>query len=184
MATMAPATSAHLMSQCNSIMLENDMAQPESHRRQACSACGNLFIPGQTCTVRTEFQRPKRKRGKGKAVAEPSESKPVAGATVYSCNSCSRSTRFQIHKPPASSSRKGNSRTRALQLGTDSTPAPDAKGQAPGAMPASANASSKKRAKARKQGGLQALLAKSKENASRGSTQGFGLDLMDLMKQA
>lgn len=45
---------------------------------------------------------------------------------------------------------------------------------------ASANASSKKRAKARKQGGLQALLAKKKEG---GEQKGdFGLDLMDLMK--
>ncbi|KAH0569222.1 hypothetical protein GP486_000039 [Trichoglossum hirsutum] len=48
------------------------------------------------------------------------------------------------------------------------------------ARAASANASSKKRAKARKQGGLQALLAKKKEGDEKRG--GFGLDLMDLMK--
>jgi hypothetical protein len=47
-----------------------------------------------------------------------------------------------------------------------------------------ANASSRKRAKFRKQGGLQALLAKSKEADTRGSAVGFGLDLLDLMKEA
>lgn len=44
----------------------------------------------------------------------------------------------------------------------------------------SANLSSKKRAKARKQGGLQAMLEKAKQAEAHSS--GFGLDLMDLMK--
>ena len=47
--------------------------------------------------------------------------------------------------------------------------------------PVSTNNSSKKRAKTRKQGGLQALLEKSKENCN--SSSGPGLDLMDLMRQ-
>jgi hypothetical protein len=47
-----------------------------------------------------------------------------------------------------------------------------------------ANASSRKRAKIRKHGGLQALLAKSKEAGSHSSGGGFGLDLLDFMKKA
>jgi hypothetical protein len=48
----------------------------------------------------------------------------------------------------------------------------------------SANASSKKRAKIRKQGGLLAVLAKKQDIDTRGSSGGFGLDLFDLMKKA
>jgi hypothetical protein len=53
--------------------------------------------------------------------------------------------------------------------------------KAPGS--ASANASSRKRAKFRKQN-LQDLLARSREDASHISGGDFGLDLLDLMKKA
>ncbi|KAI9679513.1 MAG: hypothetical protein M1817_005535 [Caeruleum heppii] len=42
--------------------------------------------------------------------------------------------------------------------------------------------SSKQRAKARKQGGLHAMLARQKQQQST-TADGFGLDLMDLMKK-
>jgi hypothetical protein len=53
--------------------------------------------------------------------------------------------------------------------------------KAPGS--ASANASSRKKAKIRKQN-LKDMLARTREDASHSSGGGFGLDLLDLMKKA
>ncbi|KIN01277.1 hypothetical protein OIDMADRAFT_41876 [Oidiodendron maius Zn] len=73
-------------------------------------------------------------------------------AVVYKCESCSRANSSPVRASPVVNA------------------------------PLSTNASSKKRAKARKQSGLEALLAKKK--SSEATTTGFGLNLMDFMKKA
>ncbi|KAL5347287.1 hypothetical protein ACLOAV_007597 [Pseudogymnoascus australis] len=157
MAFTAPGCSSHLMSRGDLLMFSNDIDQSDTHRRHVCGGCGNIMTPGWTSTVKNEVQRqPKsRQAHKRKASAIP---QATERSMVYTCDRCKRETRHVIT-------------TAALPRYPQS--------QATPTVP-SANASSRKRAKSRKQGGLQALLAKNKE-ASQSPSSGFGLDLLDLM---
>ncbi|KFY75009.1 hypothetical protein V499_05028 [Pseudogymnoascus sp. VKM F-103] len=180
MAFSAPGSSSHLMSRCNLLMFSNDINQSDSHRRHVCGGCGNIMTPGWTSTVKNEVQRPPRSRQtrkrKASAITQAAER-----SMVYTCDRCKRETRQVITTTalPRIASR------RAEQSNLTSGEAPErltsaSESQAATPTTPSANASSRKRAKSRKQGGLQALLAKNKE-ASQNSSSGFGLDLMDLM---
>lgn len=176
LATTAPATSAYLMSQCNGVMFENDLETTEAHRRKACGACGNIMLPGLSSTIRKEIRHSARRKRKSR-MDKPDHAKQ-ARATVYECSFCHRNTRLLLPTTTPTAIRKSsrhNTRAVSLQSASSSTPS-NSQSQSP--APTSANASSKKRAKSRKHGGLQALLAK-KNESQRG---GFGLDLMDLMK--
>ncbi|KFY06742.1 hypothetical protein V492_07790 [Pseudogymnoascus sp. VKM F-4246] len=162
-------------------MFSNDIDQPDTRRRHVCGGCGNILTPGWTSTVNNDVQRqPKARKSnkrKASAITEATER-----STVYTCDRCNRETRHVITTAalPRVNPRRAEQPRLASGEGPErlsSTPQP----QAGTPIIPSANASSKKRAKSRKQGGLQALLAKNKE-ASQSSSGGFGLDLMDLMK--
>ena len=125
--------------------------------------------------MQLESQSRKRRNGEQRKDA-PNPSKAI----IYKCESCSRVTRFPIPLPTP------RNKTRSLRQtpssGTGVISASQAKASPTANAPLSTNASSKKRAKARKQSGLEAILAKKKSSEARGS--GFGLDLMDFMKKA
>ncbi|PMD54549.1 uncharacterized protein K444DRAFT_597481 [Hyaloscypha bicolor E] len=72
-------------------------------------------------------------------------------ALIYECKTCHRKTRFPLSEPPPATRYK------------------------------KASSNSKKRAKARKRGGLEALLTAKKAGPE---ASGFGLDLMDFMKKS
>ncbi|RDW66064.1 hypothetical protein BP6252_09699 [Coleophoma cylindrospora] len=169
LATAAPSTSRYLMSQCNALMFENEVEQPESHRRKVCGACGTVMVLGWAGHLEVETRRSKKKKASQAGVAK-------ARAMIYTCDSCGRKTRHHFNNPPPP---RRNISSQAAQpvasLSSSSTSANQLE-----AVP-SANASTKKRAKSRKQGGLGALLAKQK--ASDQLSSGFGLGLMDLMKK-
>ncbi|KAI9770585.1 MAG: hypothetical protein M1840_003176 [Geoglossum simile] len=189
----SPAVSAQLLSQYNTTASENELNPSDARKRSVCGACGNIMVPGWTCNVRS--QRSGRKKGSKRSLEKRRSSRSqktgpssVPGANgiemnelemVYECRVCGRATRQTLPKnpPPRRPARNTSPITGPLapakHLGADAIEPP---------KPAAANASSKKRAKARKQGGLQALLAKRKEVAEQ--TADFGLDLMDLMKRA
>ncbi len=181
LATTAPQTSAYLMSRCNNLMFDNDLDQTEGHRRHVCGACGNITVLGWTGTRLVE----KLKTRKARRIVTSKQDKlgkQRAKAIIYKCELCSRDTRQDINTIAPRSLQAG---TKALRVVLDvSTPSSNEETPGKTASSAMSNASSRKRAKVRKLGGLQALLAKNKDTRGRGSGGGFGLDLLDLMKKA
>jgi len=186
MALAAPGCSAHLMSACNLLMFANDIEQSDTRRRHVCGGCGSIMIPGWTTSVEKERiceQKKKKKR------IEKSRKRPIASSStstmVYTCERCGCQTPHSINKttPSRISLRNALQPRPSLAEAADrpGIPSSDPKAQIGTSVAVSANASSKRRAKSRKQGGLQALLAKNKE-ASQSSGGGFGLDLLDFMK--
>ena len=180
MAFTAPGCSSHLMSRGNLLMFSNDIDQSDTHRRHVCGGCGNIMTPGWATTVKNEVKRQPKSRQtqkrKASAITQPTER-----SMVYTCDRCKRETRHVITTAPLP--RINPRRAEQPRLASGEGPerissTPQSQAGTP-TMP-SANASSRKRAKSRKQGGLQALLAKNKE-ASQSSSGGFGLDLLDLM---
>ncbi|KAM0312775.1 hypothetical protein ACHAO8_006056 [Botrytis cinerea] len=177
LATSAPTTSKYLVSQCNSLMFDHEIEPPDFSRRKSCSACGTIMLLGSSegkLEVKSQSfkKKPIRKRAKGGSRVEK--------AMIYTCGSCNKMTRNRLDSAPViSRSKKG-----AVQNGavSQTVPLPAQTLTANTMAPPSTNASSKKRAKTRKLGGLGALLAKQK--ASQTSSSGFGLDLMDLMKKS
>lgn len=184
LAATAPATSKYLMSKCNSLMFDNDIEQPESHKEKACGACGTIMILGWGGKLEIDFQSARRRK-----------STPLKSATdraramVYKCESCGRKTRITISPSPLprhksislshtkhSSGTAGASNTSSL---SGNPTVQEAKSNNPSTP--SASSSSKKRTKARKQGGLEAILARQKATDSRGPS---GFDLLDFMKKA
>jgi ribonuclease MRP protein subunit SNM1 len=184
LATTAPATSKYLMSKCNSLMFDNNVEQSESHKRKACGACGTIMILGWDGKLKLDSQRAQR----GKST--PRRTTDRARAMVYKCESCGRETRLNMsssapkHKALSlSNAQDSSSVTQASNtslLSGDPTP-PQAKSNIPSTP--SGSSSSKKRTKARKQGGLEAILARQRATDSRRSS-GFGLDLLDFMKKS
>jgi RNase P subunit RPR2 len=177
LAFASPQTSSYLMSRCSDLMLSNEIEQTGSYRRHICGGCGAIMMPGLNSSVLKETFR----ISKGKSRAKPKEAAalPVPKhSMLYKCNSCHRETHHNIANAALRAYHKKTPHQN-ISIGrkpdlTSSQSLPQAGGSI------SANASSKKRAKNRKQSGLQALLAKSKEPSK--PSGGFGLDLLDLMK--
>ena len=188
--TLAPATSAHLMLERVAVAAgnENTPLKPVTSNT-ACAACGTIRIPGWTSrttivdptkprNVSSKFKKHRRTNRRANTSAEKQ--------VVVECRACRRKsvTPLQASQRPRIN-RKRSSNTEATFGARSAEPVSlSAKSVANSAQasetPMSANNSSKKRAKTRKQGGLQAMLEKSK--GVEGSS-GFGLNLMDLMKQ-
>jgi ribonuclease MRP protein subunit SNM1 len=168
LAITAPAVSRHVMSTYNAFLSENNLEPAESHRRETCGACGTTMILGQGAEL--ERNRQLERRGKGRY--DTTRSKFI----IYHCKSCNKRNQHRIptslprHKPRTETvSALAPVASTSSQLLSNSV------------APEGSNNSSKKRAKTRKQGGLQALLAKQK--ASQSISSGFGLDLSDFMKK-
>lgn len=195
LAQAAPKTSAHIMSQRNTLMFQNNLEQPDTHRQHVCGSCGHIMIPGQGSLIKLESEKMLRRNRKrnGKHINLPSKSSQTKRAKVLTCGNCERYTRINMPEPPSVSRnrvklRQAARRTEdearaektaaatssATQLDTHTAPEPP-KGQ----VSLSANASSKKRAKNRKQG-LQALLQQSQASAPK---VGLGLSLTDFMRK-
>jgi RNase P subunit RPR2 len=171
----SPASSATLGAARNKLLEERniDIEAPAKEwnalRREVCGACGNLMLPGWTCEVTRELRpRGSMERTKEEAFKTSRKEKDL----VYSCLRCHRRTVQPLPLAPVRRSRKEK---RSIKV-QKTDPAVNASNLADKNKEVkSANASSKQRAKARK-GGLQAMLAKSKTQTSK------GLDLMDFMQ--
>lgn len=184
---LAPETSAHLMLECGRFAASSDMALKMSDLQQACSACGTILTPGWTSrssvadNPRNISRRPKQ-RSKREGISN-------AGTkyVITQCLVCMKSTSSPLeHLPAHLPSKKKLSKSQAAISEARSSPS-CVIGQASGAnqesqIPLPANIASKKRARARKQSGLHAMLQKSKSQIT-GATFP-ALDLMDFMKMA
>ncbi|KAI1098818.1 hypothetical protein F4804DRAFT_112980 [Jackrogersella minutella] len=178
----APETSAYLMAQRNSLMFHNDLEQWDMQKQHVCGACGHIMIPGQGSELKIYANKAIRKKKNEKKSSNSKSLNEKKALTVgcrkrLTCGMCGRYTDISI--PPAApiSRRRALNPTKSLTLGATrsnvSAPNP------PETAKVSANASSKKRAKSRKQG-LQALLQQAQSSASKPQT-GLGLSLSDFM---
>ncbi|KAI1411228.1 hypothetical protein F5Y13DRAFT_191504 [Hypoxylon sp. FL1857] len=175
----APEASAYLMAQRNSLMSHNDLEQSEMQRQHVCGACGHIMIPGQGSELKIETNKAIRNK---KAMRRNSSSKgsgekkasAVGCRKRVNCGMCGRYTDISV-PPPARISRRrllkpNKPLTFAATHSNASVPLPEP-------AKVSANASSKKRAKSRKQG-LQALLQQAQSSKPQ---NGLGLSLSDFM---
>ena len=174
----SPSTAAHLLTVHNRIL--HDGLRPLNQRQQefSCGACGTIRKPETTKIIEI-------KKKKSKQHASRSD-----GATIYKCLCCHRRTVKSHEKEPVRSKLPSRTATTTTTTTTteppESTPGPSAEKtvsqQAVPEQPANRtadNANSKKRAKTRKQGGLQALLASKQQSQPASSS----LDLFDFLQQ-
>lgn len=169
LATIAPSTSRHLQSRCDALISEKELDSSDAHRQNACAACGTIMILGWEGTMQTK-PRPSRRR---KAQHDGQAVKHTK-ALIYECKTCYQKTRFPFSGPPQVTRDKATSYdSRALSTSELLIK--------PSPVSLATKSSGKKRAKARKRGGLEALLAAKGTNRE---VSGFGLDLMDFMKKS
>ena len=161
-----------------------------------CVGCGTTVIPGWSCRKVSSSKQGQRGARKHKQEAKIDSSTTSTPSQYYKCDRCS--TKMPFNESP------GSQRSRAPQAGVVSlhhARSPQAVKPAPSGVTATdtkrhkspisdttmvraaedmtgANFTSKKRARARKQSGLQALLAARNQPEPRTA----GLDLMDFMK--
>lgn len=202
LAKTSPEISGHLMTERNSLMFHHDLQQSDIQRQHVCGCCGHIMIPGQGSKLKLETDKAlrrrvaRRKRPDQSATskkAEMNEIKPTHKMRKrFECGMCGRYTIIAI--PPAAPVSRYRPKQPASNPGAhanqSSIPANTSAGQVnqTGAVrvpsetskPPSANASSKKRAKSRKQG-LQALLQQSQSSSP--SPGGLGLSLSDFLKK-
>ncbi|KAJ2988265.1 hypothetical protein NUW58_g4068 [Xylaria curta] len=186
LALASPETSAHLMSQRNSLMFHNELDQPDVQRQHVCGCCGHIMIAGlgDVLTLQSGKSTRKRRPSSKKQKAETAPSRSGCRKTL-TCNMCGRYTNINFPPPARISKRRAKQTARPTMVAStaDATVATSASARSTAASPSettktSANASSKKRAKNRKQG-LQALLQQSSNSKSQA---GLGLSLADFMQ--
>ena len=183
-ATMYACTSAPMSAR---LMLQRDLEvsslSSSSHATDfiTCKACGTTLLPGLTSKTTIESLRTANK------CHDPSKCKRVEPVRIdenliqkwvrVECLTCHRYTKIALNAA------KGG-KLKSRQTSTVHIPRERAATHPSPATPLKAstsNVSSKQRAKARRQGGLSAMLEKSKADSA--VPPGLGLDLMDLMKQ-
>jgi len=175
----APSVSAHLMLQRKEVAAANERSE-EDAPNPICQACGTTLIPGWTSSTTIGDQKEKRmnissRRSEGSIHRQ--DTTASAKSITVECLACHRYTKSSLMKPQP----RGNSVTKASISRVQKNGGTSLPDLIKTPRLEIANSSSKQRAKARKQGRLQALLAKSRRTSSPAS--GSGLDLMDLMKQ-
>ncbi|KAI6092961.1 hypothetical protein F4821DRAFT_113744 [Hypoxylon rubiginosum] len=172
----APETSAYLMGRRNALMFNNNLEQSDVQKQHVCNACGHIMIPGQGAELKLESDKTVRKRGQKKTSTSKKMGEKNNLAVGYrkrvTCGLCNRYTDMQV--PPAAPI----SRRRPIKPLQSAASRPNAAVLPTESSKVSANASSKKRAKNRKQG-LQALLQQA-QSASKPQS-GLGLSLSDFM---
>ena len=166
--SLSPSTAAHLMTVHNKIFYDESRPLNQRQQEASCGACGSIRAPESTKTIHIKKKIIKR------------SSAASDGAIVYKCLRCRRRTVKPSRKEPV----RPNASSK-MAAAIDSTPPtaltavqqPDST-ETKHTSKTADNANSKKRAKARKQGGLQALLASKQQSRASSS-----LDLFDFLQQ-
>jgi len=202
----APTSAAALEAEISNIADKAGLALPHSRRQQVCGACGSSLVPGISCTLlvkpaSTPTSKPARRSRMHKLKRDqlkPNYQTQPKKIMIYTCKRCSRSTHIsagaspkamKIHNPSNTTKSSATSNMPTAERALDSPH--NGKPQEAKVLKSSTvvsatsdkglgNGGSKQRARPRKQSGLQALLAKNKEDTRSASTG--GLDLMDFMK--
>jgi len=180
----APVTSAHLMLQHNLEAASNSRLLRKGGSVASCKGCGTILVPGWTSRTSIVSMGASEQ-----PVSRTKTAKKRRRDTVMSLEKAVRTDCLVCHRYeevplPSSSAVKPAEKVVATIQDIPSVKASidtAAPVSTESPRPATANASSKQRAKVRKKAGLQAILEKSKSSASPSS--GFGLDLSDFWKQ-
>ena len=172
-----PAFSAHIMMMRATITDQPAIAESKNDVLNACKACGTVIISGVMSRTSINMGRMSRTANKGSKrsiASRPGTSVATEKVLETQCLSCHRVSKVAIplSKRQASKSHARKTPQAPGKLSDRST------SENAASLP---NVSSKQRTRARKNGGLQALVERSKE--TRRATSAFGLDLMDLMKE-
>ena len=183
-ARIAPATSAHLMLECENVAASNDLLIKRPDSRQACKACGTTLISGWTSNTSVvnpakSGRRRHRSRNDGKDLMD------VRNKLVRTqCLVCHRwmSSPLEHAVAPGIVRKKDTMSQSALSVTVSSSGVTDSISDAmrEPQIQLPTNAASRKRAKARKQGGLQAMLQKAESDGTKVFSPQLGL--MDFMK--
>ncbi|KAM7212009.1 hypothetical protein V8F06_012598 [Rhypophila decipiens] len=179
LATTAPEISSFLMNKRGNLLFENEVPPSDIQRQHVCSCCGHIMVPGNGSTLKIDHKRSLDKKARSAKAHKQKRtrcSNPYGPTKVFSCGHCDKFTMINLPAPAPVSRRKIKKEERPAastqaQTLQDTTPLP--KG--------TANANSKKRAKSRKAGLLQALL--DQKNASQSSRPGLGLSFADFEKK-
>ena len=179
-ALIAPATSAHLSSHCYSAATNRALPSLVGEFG-ACKGCGTIFIPGSNSRISiVHGTEPKNRTRSSNYPHDPYSTRATKFIKV-DCLTCHRyeKTPLQgsISTRPKKHSLSDNQTPPSVSVVCDNKSSDLPQSSKTGTV----NASSKQRAKARKKGSLQAILEKSKVSTT--ASAGFGLDLLDLMKQ-
>lgn len=178
-----PATSAHLMLQRNLTTAGSAMPVRGKESKGVCQACGTILIPGwssRTSIVSHGVSKRELPKSGSKSRFRSKISSLPAKRMKVECLIC-----YRFEEIPLQSSRletAGRPQRSEDYLALSEKPDTGFSSQVQDTKPVTMTTSSKQRARARKQGGLQALLNESKTSTSHSS--GSGLDLLDLMKKA
>ncbi|KAJ6781623.1 hypothetical protein PWT90_04425 [Aphanocladium album] len=142
----APETSAYLMNECADHLSKQGASPSDIYRQHICTACGHIMIPGHSTELKLKTRRtsakknPSRKQGVTTSLPGPLK--------TLTCGHCKSITRTRLPAPEKAA------RSKAPKKPTKTA----SEAIIDKFKPATANASSKKRAKNRK-AGLQALLS-------------------------
>ncbi|KAI0543333.1 hypothetical protein F4679DRAFT_127604 [Xylaria curta] len=187
----SPESSAYLMSQRNSLMSNNNLDQPDVQRQHVCGCCGHIMIFGLGDVLKMDSRKTDRKIRRSSSKQQKVEEAPLRSGCrkTLTCSKCGRYTRINLPPPTRISRRRSKYVPRPTMTANAADAATPSTSKYTGTSsvvaspgePAkiSANASSKKRAKNRKQG-LQALLQQQSSNSK--SQAGLGLSLADFMQ--
>ncbi|KAI1358390.1 hypothetical protein F5Y08DRAFT_116806 [Xylaria arbuscula] len=203
----APETSAHLMTRRNSLMFDTELGQSDVQRQHVCGCCGHIMIAGHGDELKIDSIKScrKKRRASHKQLKKGSISSLNTGCRkTWTCGMCGWYTTISL-PPPArvpkrrfkqalrpsttskmagvvemmsSSTSSATATTKTIKQAPQVGSSQTATAPSGETAKASANASSKKRAKNRKQG-LQALL---QQSSSSKSQSGLGLSLADFMQ--
>ena len=171
-AITAPSTAAHLILHRAKVAEDNGLPYDKGLSSDTCRACGSIAVTDRQ-TERLDVQDD-----------EKAGISPGAGKTQdTTCSVCHHVIRQPITPKSQASSvdgskRSGRASSNQTKLGHPDTAAPQKSNQASQGSRSSSGA--KQPSKARKRGGLQAIIERSKN--SQGTGFAFGPDLMDFMK--
>ncbi|KAK0706507.1 hypothetical protein B0T26DRAFT_656040 [Lasiosphaeria miniovina] len=187
LASASPEISASIMSHRNSLMFENELAQPDTERQRVCGCCGYIMILGHGSSLDMRHEKAAKTKLRSLAGGKRKEARvqePRFGPTkVLTCGHCGRLTEVKLPAPRRIARRTARTPKAGKPGPPLSTSAPPqlqpVQDIAP-SLKSNANANSKKRAKTRK-AGLQALLDQA--SSSRNSKLGLGLSLADFMEK-
>ena len=177
----APATSAQLMLRHQTEIAGTARPTSNDGSSLSCKACGTVSIPGWTSQVsrvnkgQSRMVNPKsrsKKRTKGQRSAHPE---------TYTRVKCLACHRFEDTPLQKTKTNRNKEREKSTLLAT--SPLNAVSNLDPESSPTekSTKASGRRQRARKHKSGLQAMLDKSRGPAT--TTLGFGLDLMDLMKE-
>ncbi|KAL8657571.1 MAG: hypothetical protein Q9226_001781 [Calogaya cf. arnoldii] len=175
----APATSAHLMLERKIVAEEHGKPLNKAQMQDVCKACGTILATELPSRLDSVYPDVSRSDGI-KRDTTPSNASLRKQSNVE-CSACRRVAVTPLLQSQQDSRNKQMKTAVSVQL-SDKNVSPSSKhGLAIVEKVIPANAGGKKRAKARKQGGLQAMLEKAK--GANPQSSDIGLNLMDLIKE-